>query len=138
VVADLPWTLTVRGPAAPDEVWDRYLRPLRWPSWSPQIRWVEHVGAVITTGSRGTVHVLGGLQVPFEVLEVDASVPGRRSWTWLAHLPAGVRLRLQHLVEPAATRFVGGTMTVLRVQGPPPVVAAYLPLAWWALRRLVR
>ncbi len=136
--ADKPFTLTVRGPAAPDEVWDRYLRHQRWPSWSPQIRWVDHVGAMITTGSTGTVHALGGLLVPFEVLEVDASTPGRRSWTWVATLPAGVRLRLQHLVEPAATRFVGGTTTVLRVHGPAPVVLAYLPLAWWALRRLVR
>ena len=135
--ADGPWTLTVQGPCAPDEVWDRYLRPDRWPGWSPQIRSVDHDGAVVTAGSRGVVHALGGLRVPFEVLDVDVRDPADRSWTWVAGLPAGVRLRLVHVVRPSA-RHAGGTTTLLRVHGPAPVVAGYLPVAWWALRRLVR
>lgn len=136
--ADRPWTLTVQGPTAPDEVWDRYLRPARWSGWSPQIRSVEHAGAVIAPGSTGTVHGPLGLRVPFEVLDVDVVDPKRRSWTWVARLPAGVRIRFEHVVEPALGRHPGGTRTLLHVRGAAPVVAAYLPLAWWALRRLVR
>lgn len=137
MAADGPWTLTVQGPAAPDEVWDRYLRPERWSGWSPQIRSVEHQGAVIVPGGTGTVHGPLGLRVPFEVLAVDVTDPDHRSWTWVATLPAGARIRLEHVVEPT-TRYPGGTRTLLHVRGAAPVVAAYLPLAWWALRRLVR
>ena len=32
----------------------------RWPGWSPQIRSVDHDGAVVTAGSRGVVHAVGG------------------------------------------------------------------------------
>ena len=99
-----------RDPCAPDEVWDRYLRPARWPGWSPQIRSVDHDGAVVAAGSRGVVHALGGLRVPFEVLDVDVRDPADRSWTWVAGLPAGARLRLVHVVRPSA-RHAGGTTT---------------------------
>src|SRR5689334_8110702 len=29
--------VVVDGPRAADDVWDRYVRPRRWPEWAPQI-----------------------------------------------------------------------------------------------------
>jgi hypothetical protein len=39
--------LSVEGPRDADDVWDRYLRPDRWPEWSPQIRSVDYAGLTI-------------------------------------------------------------------------------------------
>ncbi len=51
----------------------------------------------------------------------------------LAASAAGVQLPLSHNVEAVT----GGTRTGLTVIGFAPAVAGYLPMAWWALRRLV-
>ncbi|WP_035856431.1 SRPBCC family protein [Cryptosporangium arvum] len=124
--------IDVDGPGHPDEVWDRYARPGRWPEWSPQIRSVEYAAERITPGAGGTVRGPARLPVRFRILDVDPTGP-RRSWSWTAST-AGVRLTLHHTVEPTAT----GTRTGLLVDGPAAVVLAYLPVARWALRRLVR
>jgi hypothetical protein len=34
-------TLHATGPLGPDEVWERYAVPARWPDWAPQITGVE-------------------------------------------------------------------------------------------------
>jgi hypothetical protein len=133
-------TVTAAGPCPPDEAWDRYVRPRRWPEWSPQIRAVEYPGERLTAGTSGVVRGPGRVPVRFRILSVDESDPARRRWTWSVRA-AGVVLRLDHLVEPrtgAGGEQPRGSRTTLTVHGWAPVVVAYLPLAWLALRRLVR
>lgn len=130
---DLRRDLAVEGPRAADDVWDRYVRPARWPEWSPQIRSVDYDPERLLPGTAGVVHGPLGLRVPFRVTEVDE--PGMR-WSWTACVAgvAGVALALDHSVEALPT----GARTRLSVRGPAPVVAGYLPAAWLALHRLVR
>lgn len=127
-------TYQVDGPRPPDDVWDRYVRPSRWPEWSPQIRAVRYGHDRLAPATSGRVVGPGGLPVPFDVLDVEDADPRGRSWTWVARL-GPVRLRMRHDVRP---RPGGGTVTGWHVQGPWPVVVAYAPLALVALRRLVR
>ena len=121
--------IAVSGPCPPGEVWDRYVRPRRWPEWSPQIRSVRYPGETLQPGTTGVVLGPAGLRVHFRIEEVAPE----RSWSWSV-TAAGVHLHLVHTVEAAAT----GTRTGLTVRGPAPVVLLYLPVALLALRRLVR
>jgi hypothetical protein len=125
-------TTGAEGARDTGDVWDRYVRPRRWPEWSPQIRSVDYPHERLTPGTTGLVRGPARLPVRFTVLDVDESGPVR-AWSWVA-VAAGVRLTLHHTVEATAA----GTRTGLRVEGPAPVVAAYLPVARRALRRLVR
>jgi hypothetical protein len=120
------------GPRAVDDVWDRYVRPLRWSEWSPQIRSVEYSGERISAGTSGVVRGPAGLRVDFRIIDVVESDPVRH-WSWTASA-LGVELTLLHTVEATA----GGTRTGLSIEGFGPAVVAYLPLAQLALRRLVR
>ncbi|WP_420120571.1 SRPBCC family protein [Nakamurella sp.] len=124
-------SVAVAGPAPPDLVWIRYVRPDRWPGWSPQIQGVDYAGDELAPGTAGVVRGPCALAVPFEILAVDAQ---RRSWTWRVQPPVVGALTLVHGVEPAGS----GTRTTLDVSGPAPVVLAYLPVARLALGRLVR
>lgn len=126
----------MRGPRPPDQVWDRYVRPARWPEWSPQIRGVQYGPERLTPGTGGVVRGPFRLAVPFEVLSVDEEDPLRRAWRWRAGL-LGVHVELEHVVEPSPSH-PGGTLTRLVVSGPAPVAVPYLPLAYLALHRLVR
>jgi hypothetical protein len=132
-------TVTVSGPCPPDEAWDRYVRPRRWREWSPQIRDVEYDGEHLTAGTAGVVRGPGRLPVHFTILSVDGSDPAHRHWSWSVRA-AGIALRRDHAVEPQqdADGQARGSRTTLVVHGWTPAVAAYLPLAWIALRRLVR
>jgi hypothetical protein len=123
---------TVTGPHPADDVWDRYLRPRRWPEWAPQIRSVDCPAERIAPGVTGVVHGPAGLRVRFRIDDVDDTGPVR-SWSWSV-TAAGVRMRLRHTVEPTAP----GTRTGLEVHGPAPVVLLYTPVARAALHRLVR
>jgi hypothetical protein len=125
-------TTVVCGPCPADEVWDRYVRPRRWPEWSPQIRAVNYPAEQLRSRTAGVVHGLGGLRVGFRVRDVEANGPVR-AWSWTV-VAAGVRLDLRHTVEATAA----GSRTGLTVIGPAPVVLLYLPVARLALRRLVR
>jgi hypothetical protein len=127
--------ITVRGPQPPDEVWDRYVRPLRWPQWSPQIRGVDYAPRRLVPGTGGVVRGPLHVPVPFEVLAVDEADPSRRAWRWRAGA-LGVRVELEHVVEPDPSR--AGSVTRLVMSGPAPVVVPYLPVARLALHRLVR
>ncbi|WP_229075105.1 SRPBCC family protein [Actinoplanes sp. DH11] len=123
---------TVSGRRTPDDVWDRYLRPQRWPEWSPQIRAVDYATETLVPLTTGNVHGPAGVRAHFRILDVDATGPVR-SWSWSV-TAAGVRLHLRHTVEPLG----GGTRTGLVVRGFAPAVLLYVPLAWAALRRLVQ
>ncbi len=124
-------TLSASGTADVATAWERYARPARWSTWSPQITGVSCADARIRPGSRGTVHGLFGLTVAFEVTAVDE--PARR-WSWRVRAPLGIRLTLAHAVLAAP----GGSRTTLELRGPAPVVLAYAPVASVALHRLVR
>jgi len=133
--------LTIQGPRGVADVWDRYVRPARWPEWSPQIRGVRYGHSTLRAGTDGVVTGPFGLGVPFRILEVEDGDPARRWWTWEVRLPGlrvlGLTLRLEHEVESRAPREGGGTLTRWRIHGPALVVLAYRPLAALALRRLV-
>lgn len=127
---DLEVGLTVRGSAAPELVWERYAVPARWPTWSPQIIRVEADAPRIAPGVTGRVHGPAGVRVAFTVTAVDEAA---RTWAW--EVRAGpLRLHLRHGVDAEPP----GTATWLSVRGPAPAAVAYLPVAWVALRRLVR
>lgn len=111
-------------------MWTRYVTPACWPTWSPQIRAVDYPYAELAAGTAGVVRGPCALAVPFEILTVDVE---RRRWTWRVHPPAVGGLIAVHGVEPAGS----GTRTTFEVTGPAPVVTAYLPVAWLALRKLV-
>ncbi|MGC9669644.1 SRPBCC family protein [Planosporangium sp. 12N6] len=123
--------ISAEGPRTADDVWDRYLRPRRWPEWSPQIRSVDYARERLAPGTSGVVRAPVGLPVRFRVVDVHESGPVR-TWSWTASA-MGVELALRHTVEATAA----GTRTVLTVEGFAPVVAGYLPVARWALHRLV-
>jgi hypothetical protein len=123
--------MEVEGPRAADDVWDRYVRPARWPEWSPQIRSVDYPRERLAPATSGVVHGPAGLPVRFRILDVDEAGPLRR-WSWTASV-SGVELALRHTVESTAA----GTRTGLTIEGFAPAVLAYLPAARWALRRLV-
>lgn len=121
--------LEVRGPAAPDEVWDRYATLARWPQWAPQVSRVAAGADRLALGVRGTVYVVGALPVPFTVTSCR---PADRTWSWQVRL-GPVTLDLDHAVYAAGS----GTRTTLTLTGPALVLSAYAPLARHALRRLV-
>lgn len=122
--------LTATGAAPVDEVWDRYVRPSRWPQWSPQIRSVQTSDERLRAGLTGRVHGPFGVRVGFTVDAVDEAA---RTWSWRVHV-GPIVLRLHHAVRASE----GDTRTDLDVDGPLPVVLGYAPLAQWALQRLVR
>lgn len=111
-------------------VWERYAVPARWPEWAPQITGVDTGAARIVAGATGRVRGPLGVRIRFVVSDVDEY---RRTWAWVVRF-GPVRLFLRHGVElhPA------GSCTWLTVDGPAAVVAAYLPIARLALRRLVQ
>ena len=119
----------VTGRARPDVVWERFADLDAWPTWAPQIRAVEADGRRLAVGRSGTVHVVGGLRVPFVVTAVDG---GARTWSWIARV-GPVALTLHHDLSPAA----GGTRAGLVLEGPALVLAAYAPLTRAPLVRLV-
>lgn len=123
-------TLNAHGAATPDEAWDRYVRPERWSEWSPQIGRVEASAPRLAAGVTGRVIApLGVASVDFEVDDVDEAA---RRWAWTVHR-GPVRLHLEHAVRAHGS----GAATSLTVDAPLAVGAAYAPLAWLALRRLV-
>ena len=85
----------------------------------------------IVPGLRGVVIGPVGVQVPFEVLDVDEEA---MTWTWRVHAVLA-ELTLEHSV---AARAGGGCRTDLAVTGPALLVVGYAPLARLALTRLVR
>jgi hypothetical protein len=120
------------GERDPDEVWTAYATPALWPSWSPQVSRVRcpQPDVPVRAGTRGEVLGPASLRVPFEVTEVDAE---RRRWAWRVRVGPLV-LEMTHGVAVSSD---GATCAWLRVSGPLPVVAGYLPLARLALGRLV-
>lgn len=122
--------IEVTGPAEPGVAWERYADLALWPGWAPQIRSVEADGPRLAQGRSGTVHVVGGLRVPFVVTAVDHH---RLTWSWIARL-GPVALTLHHDLVGVP----GGARAGLVLEGPTLVVAVYAPLTRAPLARLLR
>ena len=128
-------TLTIHAHGVADLTlaWERYADPALWSTWAPQIQRVDTSMTRLTAGGTGTVRAgllpRPTLGIPFEVLSVDEEA---KEWSWEARL-GPVRLLLEHGV----TAHLTGSTTWLRVTGPLPVVLGYLPVARFALGRLV-
>lgn len=127
--------LSASGPVDPSVAWQRYVDPAAWSTWAPQVREVRINAGRIASGLTGTVQGPAGLAVAFVIDRVDEEA---RTWSWtvrpLCPPVPFVRLQLDHQVRAEA----GGTCTTLDVTGPLLVVLPYLPIARYALSRLVR
>ncbi len=122
-------TIHAGGAAVPDDAWERYAVPARWPDWAPQLARVRSAARRIAPGVTGSVYGPGGVRLDFEIDSVDEAA---RRWSW--HVWRGpLRLRLQHGVRAHGS----GSRTWLTVEGPLPVVIGYAPIARLALGRLV-
>ncbi|WP_338749181.1 SRPBCC family protein [Janibacter alittae] len=122
--------MSVTGTATVGTVWQRYVEPRLWPTWSPQIRSVEYDHPRLRSATKGVVRTFGGLGVPFTIEEVSST---EHTWRWRVEA-FGLPLRLDHGVR-AHPR---GCETWLEVTGPPVISRVYAQAATIALRRLVR
>lgn len=118
------------GPLPADAVWDRYTDPALWPTWAPQVRGVVGTVEPVLPGDRGWV--LGPLvaRVPFEVLTVE---PEARRWAWRVGF-GPLAVAMEHGVDEEPD---GDTTAWVDIALPRLAVLGYLPVAQWALRRLV-
>ena len=95
-----------------------------WPQWGPSIRSVTCDESTLTASSRGAVHTIIGLTLPFEVTAFDDGV----AWSWnVAGVPA-----TDHTVEPL------GDDRCLLTFGVPLIALPYLAVCRVALRRIDR
>jgi hypothetical protein len=93
--------------------------------WAPHIDRVEPLGP-IRVGMRGVVHGPLWSRARFAITAVDEHVG---TWAWTVRIgPA--RLTIAHEV--------GDGRTAIVIDGPAPLVLAYVPVARVALGRLVR
>ncbi|MGZ5405144.1 MAG: SRPBCC family protein [Nocardioides sp.] len=121
--------ISVDGPAAPAEVWRRYTSPAAWPGWAPQITRVDSPDDPIVTITKGVVHGPLLIRVPFRILHVD---PDTRRWSWQVGIgPLG--LRMEHGVDEVPD----GSRAWVRIHAPTVLVLPYVPVARFALRRVV-
>ncbi len=127
--------LSATGAVHPDEVWDRYTRPARWPGWSPHLREVDYPEAVVRPGTTGRVTGVGGVVAVFRIDAVDHEA---RTWSWSVRT-GPLRLSFDHGVDPAEGdpgRAPGSTAWLV-THALWPVAVGYSPLARLALGRLV-
>ncbi|MDJ0663111.1 MAG: SRPBCC family protein [Acidimicrobiia bacterium] len=64
--------------ATADEVWRLISEFDYWPQWGPTVLAVASNAAAVGHGVTGRVKTIGGLWLPFTIVEVE---PGR-SWSW--------------------------------------------------------
>ncbi len=111
--------------AAPAEVvWQLLTDTDRWPQWGPSIRRAQVNGGSLKRGATGTVTIVIGVDVPFEITDL---VAGER-WSWKV---AGIGAT-DHVVEKIDSQRC-------RVGfGVPLVAAPYLAVCRLALHRIDR
>ena len=106
-------------------MWAAYADTSRWSTWAPQIGRVYPIGP-LEVGMRGVVDGPFAVRARFEVTRVDEVA---RRWSWSVRAgPA--RLTIDHAVMDGRTS--------VDIEGPGPLVQAYVPLARFSLTRLAR
>lgn len=123
-------TLEATGPLAPDEVWERFAVPARWPEWEAQVQRVELSTERLAPGATGRLHVGYGVALSFTVDAVDEAAR-RFTWTVKAGL---LKLRLELSVAAASG---GGSTARMTASGPGPLVAGYAGQSQASLQRAV-
>lgn len=107
--------------ATPEAAWQLLASTAHWLDWGPSITGVEPLDTLVTDGLVGRVRMPLGLWLPFRIGAVQ---PPRR-WTWsVLGIPA-----TGHQVDAVP----GGCRVTFSVPGP---AVPYLPVCWWALRRM--
>ena len=107
--------------APPAAAWDLLTSTGTWTRWGPSVSAVDPPDAPLYAGLAGRVRTPVGIWLPFRITDV---VP-LHTWTWsILGLPA-----TGHTVDSVP----GGCRITF---GVPPVAALYLPVCWWALRRI--
>jgi hypothetical protein len=137
-------SVSVRSEAPVEAVWALLATPAWWPVWAPHIRRVsgphraEAPPPDLETGQHLLVHGPWPVALRAEITHLELD----RRWDFVVRVPGPWRVRNAHLVERAGT---GSRITVhLALEGPVAgaltrtVLAAYLPLAVYSLRRLAR
>ena len=137
-ILDGSMRVSATGDLPPEHAWARYTQPRRWPEWAPQVREVDYPHEVVRAGTHGRVRGPGGLVAVFTVDAVD---PAARTWSWSVR-SGPLRVSFDHGVEPVGGAggpgaAGGGSTAWAVVRGPWPVVVGYVPVARWALGRLV-
>ncbi len=126
-------TVTARSAAPPERVWALLGDPARWHDWAPHIRSAD---GRLEEGARVVVGGPAGVRLPTTITRVEA--PWR--WDFRAEPPGPFALDSVHLLR----RDGGGSVVAVHLRlarlgavglGP---LAAYLPLARVAVRRLAR
>ena len=126
----MPFTVSAKGAASPEEVWARYTQPERWPTWAPHMKRAIYPYPRIVEGTFGRVYAYGGFSLPFSIDALDAD-----GWTWgWSVYVAGQRIELKHGVVAGASH----TRAWVSIGLPLPIALGYAPIAKLALRRLVR
>lgn len=111
---------TIDAPAS--VVWRLLTDISCWPQWGPSIRSVTCDQSTLTASSRGAVHTIIGLTLPFEVTAFDDGV----AWSWsVAGVPA-----TDHSVHS-----LGDDRCILTF-GVPLIALPYLAVCRVALRRI--
>jgi uncharacterized protein YndB with AHSA1/START domain len=117
--------------AAPERVWELYVRPARWSEWAPHVRAPSGLGdPEVRAGAEGSIRLMGTVPVPARITAVEPD----RAWAWRVG-PA----ELRHTVAPATG---GGSEIGLEIRAPRALELAlrigYAPLAGLLLRNLAR
>lgn len=134
MIGDASITVTARGSRPAASAWERYADLDQWARWAPQIRGVDTDGPRrLTPGLTGRVRGPVGVGVNFVVDAVDEPA---RTWAWTVTL-GPLRLRLHHEVHAQGPQDGAGSVTLLRLHGPLPVLLGYAPVTRFALHRLV-
>jgi hypothetical protein len=123
-------SVEVGGPLEPAAVWERYAVPTSWPDWLPQITAVDLSTPRLSAGAKGKLHAPMGVSIPFTVEAVDEQ---GRTFAWTIRIGL-LKLRLENWVHEGAD---GGAVAGMRVNGPGPLVGAYVGQAQASLERLV-
>lgn len=121
---------TVTTSASPSDVWRLWSDIATWPTWDPQVERVVLDGP-FRVGTTGTMVLGGGIEMPFELLEVQLDA------RYVDVLRMGeLEIRIDHLVRAVE----GGAEVTVRtsIEGPGaddigPMVTADAPVAMAAL-----
>lgn len=121
---------TLRTSASPERVFELWADTTTWATWDPPVDRVVLDGP-FRVGTRGTMVMAGGIEMPFELVEVTPDV------RYLDVLRMGdLEIRIDHVVEPDGDGSVITVTTEITgpgAEGVGPMVTADAPKALAAL-----